>query len=267
MTQYPFVSGRMNFVPAGVRDPKSIYTSNVGRSGINYTPDNREVLVANGRLREDSYSLDRNGFSLIHRETALGPVTHNDDPSIEKLYYPEVRDILIRETGAQSVVIFDHTIRISGNTQGREPVLTVHNDYTDISGPRRLADTLGAETAAEWLQGRVAQVNLWRPLAGPVQSLPLALIDAQSIAPTDLRRVPLVFNDRTGEIFHVGYNAAQKWVYFPEMQTDEAILIKGYDSATDGRARFTPHTAFELPGEAGGIRHSIEVRAFLRLNA
>ena len=31
------------------------------------------------------------------------------------------------------------------------------------------------------------------------------------------------------------------------MRRDEAIVFKVYDSATDGRARFTPHTSFVDP--------------------
>ena len=46
------------------------------------------------------------------------------------------------------------------------------------------------------------------------------------------------------------------------MRRDEALLIKGYDSRHDGRARFTPHTAFQDPHTLPGAppRESIEVR-------
>lgn len=47
------------------------------------------------------------------------------------------------------------------------------------------------------------------------------------------------------------------------MRTDEAWVFKNYDSATDGRARFTPHTAFVDPTHpAAAPRESIEFRAF-----
>jgi len=48
------------------------------------------------------------------------------------------------------------------------------------------------------------------------------------------------------------------------MTPDEVILIKGWDSVDDGRARFTPHGAFPLPGmrDDAPPRESIEVRAF-----
>ena len=45
----------------------------------------------------------------------------------------------------------------------------------------------------------------------------------------------------------------------------EATLIKVYDSATDGRARLSAHTAFEDPTSApdSPARRSIEIRALL----
>jgi hypothetical protein len=49
------------------------------------------------------------------------------------------------------------------------------------------------------------------------------------------------------------------------MQKDEAILIKGYDSVDDGRARFTLHTAFDDPTSPpdAAPRQSIEVRTLV----
>jgi hypothetical protein len=46
------------------------------------------------------------------------------------------------------------------------------------------------------------------------------------------------------------------------MTPDEALLIKCYDSATDGRARFAPHTAFIDPSAPWDAppRESIELR-------
>ena len=74
----------------------------------------------------------------------------------------------------------------------------------------------------------------------------------------------LVYRDRTGETYALGFNPAQHWYWFPLLAPEEAILIKGYDSATDV-ARFTAHSAFEDPASRPGApgRESIEVRALL----
>ncbi len=49
------------------------------------------------------------------------------------------------------------------------------------------------------------------------------------------------------------------------MTKDEVIQIKGWDSLKDGRARFTPHGAFNLPQTRKDARprKSIEVRTLV----
>ena len=53
------------------------------------------------------------------------------------------------------------------------------------------------------------------------------------------------------------------------MTPDEVLLIKGWDSLTDGRARFTPHSAFDLPDTPtdAPARESIEVRTLVVIEA
>ncbi len=49
------------------------------------------------------------------------------------------------------------------------------------------------------------------------------------------------------------------------MTANEVLLIKGWDSLDDGRARFTPHGAFHAPEtrENAPARESIEVRTLV----
>ena len=56
-------------------------------------------------------------------------------------------------------------------------------------------------------------------------------------------------------------------VNVPEMRSDEAVLIKCYDSAEDGTAR--AHSAFEDPTAPADVlpRESIEVRTLVFHNA
>ena len=51
-------------------------------------------------------------------------------------------------------------------------------------------------------------------------------------------------------------------MYFPEMTTGEAILIKCFDTEMDGRARLSAHGAAKLVKEPAEFipRESIEVR-------
>jgi hypothetical protein len=134
----------------------------------------------------------------------------------------------------------------------------VHVDYTVDSGPQRARDTLGVEEVDRILAagGRIVQVNVWRPIARPVRRTPLALADASSIARQELIATDQRFPDRVGEIYQVAYAPQQR---------DEVILIKGWDSLDDGRARFTPHGAFRLPNQDPDAppRESIESRTYL----
>jgi len=238
-----------------------------GETQYDGTYANRRVAIEDGRRAAEPFDLEREGFQLVEHVTAVD--NFYDDAEITGTYEAEVIDLVKRITGAVDISIFDHTRRAStetkrGEVKSRDPAAIVHNDYTDRSAAQRLRDHLG-EAAAEPLLGRrFAIVNVWRPISGPVLSMPLALCDARSVAPEHLIAAERRANDRVGEIQHVKYGAGHRWVYFPAMTTTEAILIKTYDSQDDGRARFTIHTAFDDPTTPADApaRESIETRTF-----
>jgi len=214
-------------------------------------------------------SLDREGFALLKKATAVQDFS--DEDAVKTVYYPEAEALLRDHTGADRVVIFDHTVRrrLAGaidRTSGvpRQPVLRVHNDYTENSGPQRVRDLLGAE-AESLLQKRFAIINVWRPLQGPVRDAPLAVCDARSANPGDFVASDLIYRDRVGETYVVKYNPNHHWFYTPDMTEDEVWLLKCYDSSRDGTARFVPHTAFDDPAAPLNIppRESIELRALI----
>jgi hypothetical protein len=228
------------------------------------------VAVLNARRRAEGFSLDREGFLLTLQPSAVGDFY--DDGEIAAVYEAEVKALVRRETGALRVEIFDHTRRADSQevqkARGiREPASIIHNDYTARSGPIRLRDHFSdaPEEAEALLSRRFAIVNVWRSIRGQVQRAPLALCDAMSVVSEDLVSVERQAKDRIGEIQQAVYNPAHRWYYFPELVPDEALLIKTYDSATDGRARFTIHTAFEDPNSAADAppRESIETRCFV----
>ena len=79
---------------------------------------------------------------------------------------------------------------------------------------------------------------------GPLLDAPLAVCDAASVELNDLVPSDLVYPHRVSETYSVTYRPSHRWFYFPNMRTDEALLLKCYDSKQDSRARFAPHTAF-----------------------
>ena len=219
--------------------------------------------IVDGRTSAEALSLDEQGFELVRHESAVRDFYDADE--VKQRYHAEVEQLVKQATGAKRVVVFDTTVRSARveNPGGavREPARRLHNDYTEKSGPQRVRDLLPGEADA-LLKRRFAVVNVWRPIVGPLLDTPLALADARSIAPKDFVATDLKYPDRTGEIYSLTYSPEHRWYYFPRMQRDEAVLIKCYDSAKDGRARFTAHGAFEDPTTPVGTppRESIEAR-------
>ncbi len=229
------------------------------------------VPIHDARALVPAPSLDRQGFALI-RPDSPSPL-YRQDGYLRTRYYLDVERQIRVASGAERVIAFDHNVR-SGDGRRREalglspPVRMAHNDYTADSGPIRAREVLEAQglpeaEIARLLAGRVAQINLWRPLK-TVQAAPLALADARSIDAEDLVATKRVSKTRTGEIYYLAKAPGQLWYSFPDMTPEEALLIKGYDSALDGRARFSPHTSYDDPRSPADAppRESIEVRTF-----
>lgn len=223
------------------------------------------VSVHDVRPFTNALSLDREGFVL--RRSASAVSDFFDTAEVSAIYNPEIERLVKQETGAEKVVIFDHTIRVQSDDKrhamkAREIVNLAHNDYTVKSGPQRVRDQLEPDEAEQRLQSRFAIYNLWRSIAGTVQSAPLTICDARSVANDDWVLCDLVYSDRVGEIYNLAHNVDHRWCYFPNMEADEVMMFKSYESMDDGRARFTPHTSFIDPSTPDGAspRESIETR-------
>jgi hypothetical protein len=226
--------------------------------------DPRRVVIHNGRRGAQDSTLDRNGFRFVRHDTKVADFFN--EAEIRATYYPEMEALVKAQSGASRVVVFDHTLRTADDAarearQIREVVRRVHNDYTEWSGPQRLRDVLPRE-ADELLRRRFAIVQVWRPIRYPVETFPLAICDAQSLAGADLIVSERRYPDRIGQTYAITYNPAHRWYWFPRMRRDEALVFKVYDSLKDGVARWTAHTAFDDPTSPPGARprESIEIR-------
>ena len=253
-------------VPTG---EKPIYVASQGGAdaalsiGANF--EDHEVMIHDARQLRAPATLDRQGFTLLAHATGV-----SDFYALEKFqeaYETEISELVLAASGGKEVLVFDHTRRsdsrdIRGKRSTREPASVIHNDYSDASAEKRLRELLPAEEAQEWLQHRFAIVNVWRSIAGPVLNSPLACCDAATIDAADLVASERRAKDRIGELELVSWNPAHRWYYYPEMSRDEALLIKTYDSARDGRARRSIHTAFSNPlaPPDAPARESIESR-------
>lgn len=254
------------------------YTADTGEALVNETfgPNNirrrssgtlewRRVNIYDGRPLAGGFSFEQNGFLFVKHETAVKDLF--DPQQLETVYYPEVAQLIKQASGAARVVVFDHTLRSGDEAEReaklvREPVLSAHNDYTEWSAPQRVRDLL-PEEAETLLARRFAIIQVWRAINRPIQSNPLAIADAWSVACEDLLIAERRYPNRVGQTYRLRYNPAHRWFYFPEMRRNEALVFKVFDSEKDGRARFTAHTSFNDPGTPPDAppRQSIEARA------
>lgn len=250
-----------------------IYPPSAERKSEAPRRERHDVPVYDCRPVAHELDMDVAGFALRALPSAF--TSFFDSAAVETHYYPEVANLLKQELHASHVFVFDHNVRSQervdqGELGVRTPVDSAHNDYTLASGPRRIHEVLEANDALHLLDRRAALVNLWRPIRGPVQDHPLAICDARSTQLDDFipTHIEHYLEDQldephlTGEVYSFRFSEAHHWWFAPDMQPDEALLLKCYDTIEDGRARFTGHTGFRNPAcpEDFRPRESIEAR-------
>ena len=269
--ELPHVEAELNYLAATAERPRNYtYDPPAGVARVQQAVrEAHRVPVHDARPIAADLTLDREGFAVVHHASAVHDFYDEDE--LRRVYYAEAERLIVEATGASKVFVFDHTLRrrvrgVEDRAAGapRQPASSVHVDHTEKSGPQRVRDFFGDEADA-LLRGRVQVINLWRPIRGPLRDAPLAVCDASTVAADDLVASDLVYRDRVGETYAVTFNPEHRWYYVPEMQPDEALLLKCYNSATDGRARFAPHTAFDDPTAPADVlpRESIELRTLV----
>jgi hypothetical protein len=266
------VQGSVQYLVPGEKKPIYFASQGGADAALNISAqfEERTVSILDARALPAPASLDAEGFTLVAQRSGVANFYEQREHWLPQ-YETELRELYLDATGGLDIHIFDHTLRsdsaaVRGEQTTREPATVIHNDYTDASAVRRVRDLLEPEVAEQWLAGRFAIINAWRSINGPVLSSPLALCDARTIAGGDLVASERRAEERVGELELVCWNPSHRWYYYPAMRREEVLLIKTFDSASDGRATRSIHTAFRNPLAATGTppRESIESRAIVR---
>jgi hypothetical protein len=223
------------------------------------------VRIRNARTFGGPLSFERNGFTLIRHHLDLDL---QDKAEVEQKYYPQAAQIIRDLTGASDVIVFLDLIRSEVRGGGLEPANNAHIDFDEPS-IHAWVRMQRPDDAERLLKKRILTINLWRGIR-PVESMPLAVCDAASVSRGDLIRT--VIGHKPGEEpspfagFNLAYNPAQRWFYFPDMQPDELLAFKLFDSEMD-RPHLTAHTAFKdpesRPGAPPRLSHEVRTIAFI----
>ena len=234
------------------------------------------VTIRNARLA-GPFTLDEHGFCLGRHHSAIGDWEQQYAP--DSAYALEVAEVAMRLTGADLVVPLGGLMRSSDLTRPKlqPPAAEAHVDFTQRFAERRAQALYRKAHPQGPGYRRFIGFSLWRALSPPPQDMPLALCEGRSVrddegtrnTKVDVAEIPTgeaLFAPIEGEedmpaatIFH--YSVAHRWWYFPDMEPDEVVMIKLYDS-DHGTAWRCPHTAFrDTTRPDARERRSMEFRA------
>ncbi|KAK1765102.1 hypothetical protein QBC33DRAFT_181399 [Phialemonium atrogriseum] len=245
--------------------------------------ERRPVRVHDVRGRQDAFGLDTHGFQFVRQPTAVRDL--KDRAAVGEQYVPEMEAFLRRylgmggEGGEARTFCFDLRLRESVDAEefskrtvnledGFDPLLPAthpHIDQTMHGANLRVRRHMGDE-ADELLRGRVRVINIWRPLAR-VRSWPLGLCDSRTVKQDDLVTCDIVRRRYVGETYFAKYNPDQRWYYLSDMEFDDVILVKVYDSDPEVPAKRCLHASFQPDDGTGSqqqaLRESIELRVLV----
>jgi hypothetical protein len=282
-----FVMGEVNYVRPEFTESRRYLTP--GLEFNTGTPVPHAVKMRNARAAGENFSLDVHGFTLIKHQShvtdfpalasriattkLVNPASLDEEP-----YTREICELVKRATGADFVLSLNCMVRKAVTDPGssQPPASDVHVDMTSIEAHRRAQVVIESHGMSGRKYSRFIASSLWRAFSAPPQDWPLAVCDARSVgsdegianylvlmdrAPTDTEvATPLVDPDRlpAGTIFH--HNPAHRWYFYPNMTSDEALLLKLHDSDLSCAWR-TPHVAFhDRTANVVHPRESIEFR-------
>ncbi|KAI1448210.1 hypothetical protein F5Y02DRAFT_414942 [Annulohypoxylon stygium] len=170
---------RLDFDPEDEDFPRT----NVQRTNI---PD---VPIQDIRKNEGSLDFTKCGFGILSLPETITLLDMDDFRLVQKQYYQCIERIVEEFTqklhpGAKAIAL-DHKFPVSTgmNYDDAQPVLVAHIDWTPGSIQKKLQNVLGNDRTSEILSKNYQFCHAWRPLVGPLNDFPLAVVDYSSVNP------------------------------------------------------------------------------------
>lgn len=228
----------------------------------------REVVIHDARSSGFEPDVDANGFQLVDHEP--GVIDFRDPKEVEARYYPEIEALVttvVEQAGAtvEAVLFTGNVVRTEDTSDFNKAYARfVHCDYSQ-NGMREAAAKLLRDRGYDpddYADAEFVWFNSWQPIERPAIKNPLSLVDCSSLAPGDVVDYYYTGYGKKDSLTAMPvFNPDHEFYYFPNMQTNELLLIKQLDTR-DGVASLCPHTSFDneaAPADALP-RRSIEVR-------
>ncbi len=254
------------------------------------TYSDHEVVIRDGMPIRDHFALDTHGFMIAKSESAIADFHDKDE--VEAGYEREVEREVLRLTGADKCVargwmlrtsadLTEHARNKSGNYKhagGIQPTAGEAHVDTNEATALRMAEMTYRQAFPDGPGfKRFLVSSFWRTFSPPPQDIPLALCDGRTSFGGQEKNNTLLIVDEfpTGDALTApvegeenmlaatifSYNPEHRWWYFKNMQRDDALLFKFYDSDHSVTWR-CPHSAFiDNSASNPNIRESIECRS------
>ncbi|TRX93710.1 hypothetical protein FHL15_005386 [Xylaria flabelliformis] len=257
--------------------------------------DTQAIHVNDLRGLESEFDIHTHAFQPCKWKPSTESLNSSD---IIKVVYPEAEEFVKTITHATRVHCFSHLIRQNtvednvealkkleasrgkANISDKEgfgktvPARQAHIDQSGKGARTLLYENLPTE-AEKLSKTRWGTVNLWRPIR-TVRRDPLCFCDGRTISEEDLVPIDAVPPPKGTSSFYesiskgdgfqtleVRASPNHKWYYLAEMQPDEALIFKCYDTKNTSNSRCC-HASFKLPGTANSApRESMEMRFFV----
>ncbi len=280
------LSVALNFVTAG-EDGKVRFVLNNGWYGTGQQPHAVALRDLAGKPLSD---LQKDGFTRAHITSSVSD--WDDFRQLEALWFPAVREAVLRATGARWATLFAGPLLRFSNRHPRStgssisaPARAVHADlhagfrFHDVAhqpvaeiAAREVAENFGEDTPARW-----GVFNIWQMISPPPQDNVLAMCRLGSVSPEDVvkglgyfdepeKPADTTLAERAGthdfDITFFRHNPAHEWCYFSDMDEGDALIFSTYDPEDEGLHARTPHAAIDLDSKANP-RRSIEIRALV----
>ena len=262
-----------------------------GRATLNFASATRgdgpqpvEVTVRDGRAA-DLPGWEVCGFELVAHSSA---VSDWSDEQIVAVHHAEMEELARSMTGCDHALVSSHIKRGPDEAARHEdlaPISFVHSDFApghDDRIRRMYREAHGDASRAVFERNglaatdverarRMVVLQFWRNIGPAKMDFPIAFCDARSISFDDGRA--FLVHDYAGSgidfealaIMPPSESSPQRWYTFPELQPDEVVAFRTYDSdlVREQTTYFTPHSAFrDAEVEIGRpARRSIELRA------
>lgn len=252
-------------------------------AGSNIVWDPREVTIHDVRPHLDRFTMDTQGFAFVKlaSKVAENPALFesnraardfNTDQDLAAEYAQEICDYIKEMTGARDVfprlggLVMRTSTRASAEKAAwAPPAEFVHLDFAPEAMQGWIDKTLAAKPRDLKPYSRVQLFQAWRCISPGPQDNTLAICDGDTVSSDD----KVIVDSMTGPPEIPGnrwdsrmchFSDKHRWYYMPDMQPDDLVLFKGYDSDVPD-AMNAMHSAFQNPlGQTGVPRKSIEAR-------